>query len=285
MIYDVFISYSRRDMLVVDEICRSIQSVGLTYFTDRNNIPPGSDYVTYLQTAIRRCKIFLYIASDNSYNSQWSHYELKEFLDEQSIQELVVYVVDNCELSEDLLKEIDEKSIRIRKANNLEERYGSITDMQLAVDLFKISRSISIVDVDDEFGAILSNHSVFISHSHSDNAMADKIYNYLLSNGIHCWIDLHDIPPGVPYAQAIMEGLRTSDSLVVIYSKNVIDSHDMLDEIQEAHTTQKRIIPFLLDETPLVGEFRYYLARRQWIVAFPKCEEHLPELLNALKGK
>ena len=285
MIYDVFISYSRRDMLIADEICKSIQSVGLSCFTDRNNIPPGSDYVEYLRTAIRRCKIFLYIASDNSYNSQWSHYELKEFLDEQSIQELFVYVIDNCELSEDLLKEIDEKSIWIRKPSGAEKRDGSITDIELAIQLLKASEKIIMGNIDDEYGNFAETRTVFISHSHSDNAIADEIYNYLSMNGLNCWIDLHDIPPGIPYAQAIMEGLQSSDSLVVLYSKNVIESHDMLDEIQEAHTTQKRIIPFLLDDTPMIGQFRYYLARRQWIKAYPRYDEHLKELLYALKGE
>lgn len=285
MIYDVFISYSRRDMQIADEICKSFQSVGLSCFTDRNNIPPGSDYVEYLRTAIRRCKIFLYIASYNSYNSQWSHYELKEFLEDQSIQYLVVYVIDDSELTDDLLEEIDEECIRIRKTNYSEERRDGITDLQLAVELLKISNGINMEDTDADFGTITPNHSVFISHSHSDNAVADEIYNYLSRNGIQCWIDLHDIPAGVPYAQAIMEGLQSSDSLVVLYSKNVIESHDMLDEIQEAHTTQKKIIPFLLDDTPMVGQFRYYLARRQWINATPKYEEHLLELLYALTGK
>jgi len=272
-------------MLIADEICKSIQSVGLSCFTDRNNIPPGSDYVEYLRTAIRRCKIFLYIASDNSYNSQWSHYELKEFLDEQSIQELVVYVVDNCELPQDLLKEIDEKSIQIRKLSGAEKLDGSITDIELAIQLLKTSKGIIMGDIDDEFGTSAPTHTVFISHSHSDNAVADEIYNYLSLNGLNCWIDLHDIPAGIPYAQAIMEGLQSSDSLVVLYSKNVIESHDMLDEIQEAHTTQKRIIPFLLDDTPMIGQFRYYLARRQWIKAYPGYDEHLKELLYTLKGE
>ena len=63
-------------------------------------------------------------------------------------------------------------------------------------------------------------------------------------------------------------------------------SYDMLDEIQYAHTTKKRIIPFLLDDTPImVGQFGYYLARRQCINAYPKYEEHLQELLYALTGK
>ncbi len=285
MIYDVFISYSRRDMQIADEICKSLQSVGLSCFTDRNNIPPGSDYVEYLRTAIRRCRIFLYIASNNSNNSHWSHYELKEFLRGENIQELIIYRVDDCSIPRDLAQEINETCIKIRKTNETEDRVGAITDMQLAVQLLKLSKGINLEDVvDDDLITVVQNHSVFISHSHLDNVVANRIYHFLSENGIRCWIDLHDIPAGVTYARAIMEGLHSSDSMVVIYSKNAIESHDMLDEIQEAHTTHKRIIPFLLDDTPMVGEFRYYLARRQWINAYPEYEEHLKELLYALKG-
>ncbi len=285
MIYDVFISYSRQDMQITDEICRVLKSVGLSCFTDRNNIPPGSNYVEYLKTAIRRCKIFLYIASNNSYNSKWSHFELKEFLDEQSIQDLVVFVIDDCNLPKDLLGEIDKKCIRVRKTKNSDDRQGSISDLELALLLLKVSKGISMEDVDDDFGTVIQSRLVFICHSHLDNAIADEIYYYLSQNGVRCWIDLHNIPAGGTYAQYIMDGLQSSDCLVILYSKNVIESHDMLDEIQEAHSTQKRIIPFLLDDTPMLGQYRYYLARKQWINAYPKYEDYMQELLYAITGR
>lgn len=56
MVYDVFISYSRRDMYEADKICQTFQSVGLSCFTDRNCIPPGADYIEYLKHAIRKCQ-------------------------------------------------------------------------------------------------------------------------------------------------------------------------------------------------------------------------------------
>lgn len=282
MIYDVFISYSRRDMQVADEICRTIQSVGLTCFTDRSNIPPGANYVDYIRRSIKKSKIFLYIASKNSYESQWSHYELDLFLKEQNVQQLIVYIIDNHPISKDLRAEISQEAIRIRKTeyNNSD---GGISDLDLSIQMSKIANEIKMYDDNDEIDIEL-NSAVFISHSHSDNVIASDIYNYLSQNGIKCWIDLHDIPPGLPYAQAIMEGLQSSDCLVVLYSKNVIKSHDMLDEIQEAHTTNKRIIPFLLDDTPMIGQFRYYLARRQWIKAYPEYSNHMTELINALRG-
>ena len=102
MIYDVFISYSRRDMPVAEQVRSTLESAGLNCFTDRNNIPPGSDYVEYLRTAIRKSKVFLYIASKNAYDSDWSHYELNEFLEEKGFQELFVYQIDDGPLPDDL---------------------------------------------------------------------------------------------------------------------------------------------------------------------------------------
>lgn len=280
MVYDVFISYSRRDMYEADKICQTFQSVGLSCFTDRNCIPPGADYIEYLEHAIRKCKIFLYIASQNSYDSKWSHYELQEFLKEQSIQGLYVYIIDGCQLPKDLLEEINEDYV-YEKAKNGKQCCGRIvTDLELAIDISNAIESIIIEDDEDEF---LYSNSVFISHSHADNAIADKVYTYLLENNIKCWIDLHDIPPGKPYAKAIIDGIQESDCLIVLYSKNVLQSNDILNEIEQAHTTNKRIIPFLLDRTPMVGEFRYYLARKQWIIAYPKYEEYLEVLLQTLK--
>ena len=279
MQYDVFISYSREDSIVVDEIYQAIQSIGLNCFVDRVNIPVGANYVDYLHFAIKRCKVFLYIASRNSYNSKWGYYELSEFLEEKGVRKLFVYAIDDSACPRDLLNEIDSKSIRKRKSVNGD----GISDIELSIQLFQAAQGIIIENVNSELEHIDTNRTVFISHSHSDNAVAEDVYNYLSKNGIKCWIDLHHIPAGIPYAQAIMNGLQSSDTMVVLYSKNVIESHDMLDELQEAHTTNKRIIPFLLDQTPLLGQFRYYLARRQWINASQTYQRSLNELVLALK--
>ena len=283
--YDVFISYSRNDAQITRDICRAFVSVGLTYFTDRSNIPAGADYVSYIGEAIKNCKIFLYVASKNSSESKWSHYELNEFLKGQGVRQLIVYIVDDCELTRDFLAEFDKKCFRVRGINKTEGGNGKITDIQLAIELLKTSKTINL---DNEKNGTQDlrfvSNSVFICHSHDDNAIAKDIYQYLTTNGINCWIDIYNIQPGKAYAQAIMEGLRVSDCVIVLYSKYAVGSHDMLDEIQEAHTTNKRIIPLLIDDTPLVEQFRYYLARRQWIVAYPNYKNNLEELLQALKG-
>ena len=108
---------------------------------------------------------------------------------------------------------------------------------------------------------------VFISHSHLDNDVADEIYTSLSRSGVKCWMDLKDIPAGASYSDAIIQGLEWCNCLVLIYSKNVIGSVDIPNELEVAHTDHKTIIPFLIDDSPIEGGYRYYLPRKQWIDA------------------
>lgn len=283
MIYDVFLSYSRRDEPIAFEIRKAILSVGLSCFTDRVDIPPGADYASYIDCAIKACKIFLYIASENSYNSKWSYFELNKFLCDRGIIGCVVYKVDKAEIPNELIEEVGNNIFERKDAYS--QNSEAISDLDLALLLHEAAKDIQMDDKNDYDDIFTAPSCVFISHSHSDNIFAESMHNFLSIHGINCWIDLHDIPAGVPYAEAIMNGLQMSDTLVVLYSRNAITSHDMLDELQEAHTTNKRIIPFMLDDTPLVGQFRYYLARRQWIIGYPDIQTKLIELLSALDKK
>ena len=123
---------------------------------------------------------------------------------------------------------------------------------------------------------------VFISHSSKDKDMAEAIYHYLTSQGIRCWIDIHDIRKGIPYAREIMRGIDSSDMLLVVYSRNVNTSEDILNEIDQFHAAHKIILPFLTDETPFSRELDYYLKRRQWITAYNNYRGQLPALRDAI---
>lgn len=62
-------------------------------------------------------------------------------------------------------------------------------------------------------------YDVFISHSHEDSEIAEKLYSFLVENGYRPWLDKHDIKPGIPYAKAIMDGIDNSKTMVVLCSK------------------------------------------------------------------
>lgn len=125
--------------------------------------------------------------------------------------------------------------------------------------------------------------TVFISHSSKDLAAAKEVYNYLIQNGVPCWMDIYDITPSIPYARAIMEGITKSSAMVVLYSKNVNTSDDILNEIDQAHSNKMALFPYLLDDSSMSQEVSYYLKRRQWIIAYPDYHIGLEKLLAALK--
>lgn len=126
-------------------------------------------------------------------------------------------------------------------------------------------------------------YDVFISHSSQDKAIAIGIYEYLTQHGLKCWLDVFSIPPSRPYAAAIIEGLEASRCFMLIYSKNIIGSQDILNEIDKAHKDGKQIFSYVIDKTPLKGELAYYLSRPQWIIAYPNYKDNLSILLNSIK--
>lgn len=124
---------------------------------------------------------------------------------------------------------------------------------------------------------------IFISHSKEDCQEADIVYVYLESQGYKCWMDTHDITPGIPYAKEIMKGFNDSSVIVVVVSENTMQSIGVKNEIDNVYKRNKIIIPFRIDDTPLSDELSFYLSSTQWINAFPNFEEHLEELGKALK--
>ena len=124
---------------------------------------------------------------------------------------------------------------------------------------------------------------IFISHSNEDNQIADTVYEYLESRGYKCWMDAHNITPGMPYAKEIMRGFNDSSAVVVVISKNTMDANGVKNEIDNVYKRNKIIIPFRVDDTPLSEELNFYLSATQWINAFPDYENHFDELDRALK--
>lgn len=94
MQYDVFISYSRKDTEIANQICKAFDEVGITYFIDRQGISGGFEFPTVLAEAIVNCKIFLYIASQNSYESRFTQSEITFAFNEKPKGSILPYIID-----------------------------------------------------------------------------------------------------------------------------------------------------------------------------------------------
>lgn len=93
---DVFISYSRKDTPVADRICRALDSAGISYFIDRQGIGGGREFPELLAQAIVDCRLFLLIASENSYNSRFTNSEIFFAFNKKPKNSMLPYLIDKA---------------------------------------------------------------------------------------------------------------------------------------------------------------------------------------------
>lgn len=100
MDFEVFISYSRKDSVIADEICRALSDVGITFFIDRKGISGGNDFVKEISTSLMNSKIILFLGSANSYQSEYTQKEITFAQNEK--KHIIPYIIDNTVLPEEL---------------------------------------------------------------------------------------------------------------------------------------------------------------------------------------
>ena len=94
MNHDVFISYSRKDSDVAKLICNAFDSAGISYFIDKQGISGGFEFPVVLAEAIIECKVVLFLASKNSYDSKFTNAELTFAFNEKPKNSVLPYIID-----------------------------------------------------------------------------------------------------------------------------------------------------------------------------------------------
>ena len=94
MNYEVFISYSRKDSDVAKRICNAFDSAGISYFIDKQGIGGGFEFPVVLAEAIIECKVVLFLASKNSYDSKFTNAELTFAFNEKPKNSVLPYIID-----------------------------------------------------------------------------------------------------------------------------------------------------------------------------------------------
>lgn len=102
-------------------------------------------------------------------------------------------------------------------------------------------------------------YSCFISYSSKDQKFAERLHADLQSKAVRCWFAPKDLKIGEKLRVGIDESIRVHDKLLLILSKNSIESEWVEKEVEtamERERQQKRTIlfPIRLDDTVLSVE-------------------------------
>lgn len=127
-------------------------------------------------------------------------------------------------------------------------------------------------------------HEVFISYSSKDKHTADAVCTALESRGVKCWIAPRDVLPGVAYAASLVNALRESRIMALVFSAEANQSQQVLREVERAASRGIPIIPLRIEDIVPSDEMEYYIAGRQWLDALTApVEQHLPPLCETVK--
>ena len=101
----------------------------------------------------------------------------------------------------------------------------------------------------------------FASYSKKDRRLVQPIVQILRSNAAAVFLDRDSIPPGDKWKEVLTDSLEIADTLLLFWSRDAKKSEWVTMEWNEAVRAGKRILPILVDETPLPKS----LAAYQWI--------------------
>ncbi|HEY42548.1 MAG TPA: TIR domain-containing protein [Anaerolineae bacterium] len=128
-------------------------------------------------------------------------------------------------------------------------------------------------------------HDVFISYSSQDKVVADAVCATLEGRRIRCWIAPRDVPPGLPYAAALVNAINDCKVFVLVLSKGSNTSGQVLREVEEAVDNGTPIIPFRIEDFEPTDAMRYYIKSLHWLDAMsPPLERHLGKLADSVQA-
>ena len=107
--------------------------------------------------------------------------------------------------------------------------------------------------------------NVFISYSHQDKDVTEKICSLLNGYGITYWIDREGVRHGDDFKEDIVDAIVRSDILLFISSANSNKSRNTIKEVSVAENSNKPILPIRIDDSPYNKSLEYDLCNRHWI--------------------
>lgn len=127
---------------------------------------------------------------------------------------------------------------------------------------------------------------VFISYASLDAGVAEKLCEALEAASLPCWIAPRDVPAGESYAAAIVQAISSCQLLVLVLSKNAIESPHVLREVERASSKRRPVLSVRMDATELPPELEYFLSANQWLDASGgPVQRILPALIEYVRGR
>lgn len=132
----------------------------------------------------------------------------------------------------------------------------------------------------------MSRRTVFVSYSRKDSTQVEKAVELLEAGGADVFRDLDDIRYGDRWEDVIRTQLAEAERVLVFWSVHAQLSEWVEREWSIAISMQKRVVPILLDQTPLPRELGQFHALTNFILPnADNAQNHSSGRFNQAKSK
>jgi hypothetical protein len=133
-------------------------------------------------------------------------------------------------------------------------------------------------------------HLVFVSYSHKDESIVTPIVLLIRVVAASTFQDRDSIEPGQKWREVLFTTIDLANLIIVFWSQNSANSKEVRKEWTQAINSRKKVVPVLLDSTPLhpaLAEYQYLDLRILSLagVATTQHEDGRREEVEVLKNK
>ena len=122
---------------------------------------------------------------------------------------------------------------------------------------------------------------IFICYSRQDTEFAEKLVGDLRSRGVDLFFDQQDIMPGDEWDTTVEQALDNTPWLLVILSPDSVASQNVMDEVGQALSSKKKVIPILYRSCKI----HYRLARLQRVDFTGAYDRAIHQLMAVIEGR
>lgn len=152
--YDVFISYSRKDAEVANQIYEELCNNELDVFFDRQSIRAES-FPSKIAQGIKESKVVLFLASKNSVTANYAPDELVYAKNNKPRNAIIVYRIDSCVFPDDIELLFSSLNHRDINADSFEVVLDDIKQILAEGSISRIPRVTKSTEIDTYFKELL----------------------------------------------------------------------------------------------------------------------------------
>lgn len=170
----LYISYSHRDKLIVNQFVAALSSRGLPVWQDINEIAPGEDWQEAIESGMKSASAILYFISANTSKSQWMEREIAAFIERG--KPIIVVAIDDSG--------IKFKPSDLKLTHWLDLRMG--VDQAADSIVRRLAEDIHLVGTSEE-PKQKSKGYVFLSYAEEDLDFVVKLREFLKHRDYAYW--------------------------------------------------------------------------------------------------